>query len=473
MTPGLLLDRNALGGELRALADRPGLAHRQDELRELGLALSGTGDLDRWAELDLVHSFVRPESVRAAVRPRPAPRFWAWTEVALGGLVFVPLLVTWGGLMQASSAYRALIGADPRQAARPFLQLWQTGFEGRLPGWAGFGDIARSATLFIALLLALSVAHGLRRAGSERREAAAEAEAEDLLAELAPLLTRAQLVLNERRRSTPQRFAAELTGAAETLERLVRQAADTQRDLGAAALAVERSVAGAEQRLAEAGEAVDPLRRAVDGVEKAVDGIGRAVDGVGRAVKDSGDRLAETVRDGAAATDSLVHRSGKQAADAVDLVRRATDRVGTGLADAGERVEDAVRDLAVAQRGFTTGAETVADVGGQVLERLDGLAREVVAMADRVAAAASAATAAAARLDAAADRRGDGSPGIVMVRTSAGPGPDEGAARSRGSATTTAPGGGTSGGTNGGTSGNLDDRTLLELDEVPVHGQGR
>lgn len=311
MTPGLL-DRTALGGELRALADRPGLAHRQEELRELGLALSGAGDLDRWAELDLVHSFVRPESVRAAVRPRPAPRFWAWAEAALGGLVFVPLLVTWGGLMQASSAYRALIGADPRQAARPFLQLWQTGFEGRLPGWAGFGDIARSATLFIALLLALSVAHGLRRAGTERREAAAEAEAEDLLAELAPLLTRAQLVLNERRRSTPQRFAAELTGAAETLERLVRQAADTQRDLGAAAVAVERSVAGAELRLAEAGEAVDPLRRAVDGVEKAVDGIGRAVDGVGRAVKDSGDRLAETVRDGAAATDSLVHRSGSR-----------------------------------------------------------------------------------------------------------------------------------------------------------------
>lgn len=90
MTPGLLLDRTALGGELRALADRPGLAHRQEELRELGLALSGAGDLDRWTELDLVHSFVRPESVRAAVRPRPAPRFWAWTEVALGGLVFVP-----------------------------------------------------------------------------------------------------------------------------------------------------------------------------------------------------------------------------------------------------------------------------------------------------------------------------------------------------------------------------------------------
>ncbi len=48
-----------------------------------------------------------------------------------------------------------------------------------------------------------------------------------------------------------------------------------------------------------------------------------------------------------------------------------------------------------------------------------------------------------------------------MVKTSAGPGPDEGAARSRGTVAA------------GGTADDLDDRTLLELDEVPVHGQGR
>ncbi|MFF8771512.1 methyl-accepting chemotaxis protein [Kitasatospora sp. NPDC015120] len=467
MTSGRLLDRHAIGGELRALADRPGLAGRQEELRELGLALSGAGDLDRWAELDLVHSFVRPESVRAAVRPGAEPRFWAWAEVALGALVFVPLLVTWAGLMQATSAYRALIGADAGQAARPFLQLWQTGFEGRLSGWATFGDVALSATLFIALLLVLSVAHGVRRAGTGRREAAAEAEAEDLLAELAPVLTRAQLVLNERRRATPQRFTAELTGAAETLERLGRQAADTQRELSEAALAVERAVAGAERRLTEAGEAVDPLRRAVDGVEKAVDGVGKAVDGVGLAVRDSGERLAETVRDGAAATDSLVHRGGKQALDAAELVRLATDRVGTELAGAGERVEEAVRDLAVAQRGFTTGAETVADVNGQVLERLDGLAREVAVLADRVAAAASAATATAERLAASAPGGHRDAAGIVMVKTASGPGPDAGAARSRGSG---AAGSGTAG---SGAAVEDGDLTLLELDEVPVPGQGQ
>ncbi|MED7951731.1 methyl-accepting chemotaxis protein [Streptomyces sp. BE303] len=467
MTSGRLLDRRAIGGELRALAARPGLVGRQEELKELGLAISGTGDLDQWADLDLMQSFVRPESVRAAVRPRPEPRFWSWLEVALGGLVFVPLLVTWAGLMQATSAYQALIGADAAQAARPFLQLWQTGFEGRLAGWATFGDIALSATLFIALLLVFSVAHGVRRAGTERRETGAVQEAEELLAELAPVLTRAQLVLNERRRSSPQRFVAELTGAAETLERLGRQAADTQRDLSDAALVVERSVTGARERLAEVGAAVDPLRQAVDGIEKAVDGVGKAV-------RDSGEKLAGTVRDGAAATDDLVRRGGQQAADAADAVRRATERVGAELSDAGERVEDAVRDLAVAQRGFTTGAETVADVGGRLLEQLDGLAREVASMADRVTAAASAAAAAAARVDARDERRAPG-PGALLVKTVSEPGPGAGGTRSRPSDPSDAPG-------TPGVSDTVADavavavaveQTLLELDEVPVRQAGR
>ncbi len=385
MAPGRLVDRDAIAGELRELAAHPGLATRGDELRALGLALSGRGDLDPWAEIDLVRGFVRPESVRAAVAPRPEHRVWAWIEVVLGALVFVPLLVTWFGLMQATSAYQALVGSDPAQAARPFLQLWQSGFEGRLAGWATFGHVALYATAVIAVLLVLSVVHGLRRAGADRREEHAAQEAEDLLARLAPLLTRTQLVLHERRRASPQRFAAELTGAAQMLEALVKQAADTQRDLGDAARLVEQSVAGAKDRLADVAGAVAPLQQAVGGVE--------------RAVRDGSTQLSETVRANAAATDSLVHRSGQRASDAAESVKQATERVGDGLDRAGERVEDAVRDLAAAQRGFTTGAEVVADVTGQILGRLAELDVRVAELARQVADASGATLAAAERLD--------------------------------------------------------------------------
>lgn len=202
---------------------------------------------------------------------------------------------------------------------------------GRLAAWATFGHVALYATLFIAVLLALSVVHGGRKAGADRREATAAQEAEGLLAELAPLLTRAQLVLHERRRSAPQRFAAELTGAAETLERLGGQAVDTQRDLSEAARLVERSLTAAKDRLADVGASVDPLREAVRGVEKAVrDGAGQ----LSESVRDSAGQLSETVRDGAAATDGLVRRSGQRSTDAAELIKQATDRVGTELARA-------------------------------------------------------------------------------------------------------------------------------------------
>ncbi|MCX5212347.1 methyl-accepting chemotaxis protein [Kitasatospora sp. NBC_00240] len=401
MASGHLLDRDTIAGELRELASRPGLATRQGELQELGSALSGRGDVDAWAELDLTHVFVRPESVRAAVVPRSEHRVWSLIEIALGTLVFLPLLVTWSGLMQATSAYQALIGSDATQAGRPFLQLWQSGFEGRLAAWATFGHVALYATLFIAVLLALSVVHGSRKAGADRREAAAAQEAESLLAELVPLLTRAQLVLHERRRAAPQRFAAELTGAAQTLERLGSQAVDTQRDLGEAARLVEQSLVAAKDRLADVGASVDPLQQAVRRVEKALrDGVGQLSD----TVRDSAGQLSVTVRDGAAATDSLVHRSGQRSTDAAELVKQATDRVGAELARAGDRVEDAVRDLAVAQRGFTTGAETVADVTGQVLERLVDTVRQVAELAGQVATASDATLAAADRVDRTAAR---------------------------------------------------------------------
>ena len=137
----------------------------------------------------------------------------------LGALVFVPLMLTWYGLTRASSAYGALTGADPEAAFRPFLQLWQSGFEGHLTGAFTFGHVAMSATVAIVVLFALALAHGVRRSAVARREEDADRGSGELTAGArAVFLTRAQLVLNQQRSGSPQRFAAELTGAAATLK---------------------------------------------------------------------------------------------------------------------------------------------------------------------------------------------------------------------------------------------------------------
>ncbi|MER5490061.1 methyl-accepting chemotaxis protein [Streptomyces sp. NPDC002490] len=344
MPVGALADRTAVATQLRDLADRPALAPRRDELTTLADALQGLGDsdLESWAELDLLAAYARPESVRvpAAEPDGPERAVWGVLEAVLGTLVFVPLLLTWIGLTRASSAYEALIGADPKMAARPFLQLWQTGFEGRLTGWSTFGNVALLATGAILVLLVLTAVHGLRRAREDRREAAAQRTAEDLLARLVPVLTRAQLLLNDERLTAPGKFTGELSKAAGSLGSLVRRAASTQKELTAAATVVGEAVDGAERRLAGVDAATRPIEQAVGRVEAAVrtagDGVGKALDGV----------------------------------------RTVNGEVRDALGAAGERVEDSVHTLGAAQRSFTTATEVATDVSARVLDRLGEVTEE-------------------------------------------------------------------------------------------------
>ncbi|MEV5322080.1 methyl-accepting chemotaxis protein [Streptomyces sp. NPDC052687] len=320
------------------MAERPGLEIRKGELSALADALGDKDPtaLEPWIELDLLAAYARRESL-GRTGPRTEHRAWTYAEAALGALVFVPLMVTWYGLTRASSAYEALIGENPKAATRPFLQLWQSGFEGHLTGAFTFGHVAMSATAAIGVLFALVLVHGLRRAALTRREEAAERDAEDLMAQLVPVLTRAQLVLNEHRLSSPQRFSTELTQAAATLTKLGNKAVRVHKDLTSAAGIVGDAVQAAESRLAEVDDSVQPLAAAVTRVETAV--------------SENGTRLTTALGD----------------------VRGAHDEVRLALENAGERVEQSVTVLAASQRAYTTGIEVTTDVVTQLLGRLSDI----------------------------------------------------------------------------------------------------
>ncbi|MFF2021776.1 methyl-accepting chemotaxis protein [Streptomyces sp. NPDC058171] len=336
MPVGVLADRSAVAGQLRYLADQPGLARRRDELSTLADALQGVGDsdLEPWTELDLLDAYARPESVHVPDGDDGRRGLWGLLEAVLGALVFVPLLLTWIGLTRASSAYEGLIGADPKMAARPFLQLWQTGFEGRLTGWSTFGNVAMLATGAIVVLLVLTTVHGIRRAREDRREAEAQRTADDLLARLVPVLTKAQLLLNEEKLTSPARFTSELSKAAGSLGSLVRRSATTQKELTAAASVVGEAVDSAEQRLAGVEAAARPLEEAAHRIETAV------------------------------------RTTGGDVGKALDGVRTVNGEVRDALGRAGERVEDSVHTLGAAQRSFTTATEVATDVSARVLDRL-------------------------------------------------------------------------------------------------------
>jgi hypothetical protein len=347
MPKGALMDRHVVAQSIKDLAERPALGTRKEELTALADALRNkdTAALDPWSDLDLLAAYARPESLHATGDRDPEHKGWSYAEAVLGALVFVPLMLTWYGLTRASSAYGALTGADPEAAARPFLQLWQSGFEGRLTGAFTFGHVAMSATVAIAVLFALVLVHGLRRSAVTRREEDADRASEELMALLVPALTRAQLLLNQQRLSSPQRFAAELTGAASTLNKLGSKAVQVQKDLTSAASVVGGAVEAAERRLAGVDTSIRPLEAAAGRIEAAVS-------------------------DG-----------GTQVRKALDDVRDASGEVRLAVEGAGDRVEESVTVLAASQRAYTTGIEVASDVSVQLLGRLgdvtEGTARAV------------------------------------------------------------------------------------------------
>ncbi|MFE2301495.1 methyl-accepting chemotaxis protein [Streptomyces sp. NPDC059445] len=342
MPSGALMDRHVIAQSIEELAKRPALGTRQEELAALAAALrnQNAGELDPWSELDLLAAYARPESLRAPGGRGAEHPLWSYAEGVLGALVFVPLMLTWYGLTRASSAYGALTGADPRAASRPFLQLWQSGFEGHLTGAFTFGHVAMSATVAIALLFSLVLVHGLRRSAVARREEDAERGHEDVMAALVPALTRAQLVLNGQRSSSPQRFAAELTESAATLRRLGDKAVRVQEELTAAASTVGEAVRGAERALSGVDTSVKPLETAVGRVEAAVS-------------------------DG-----------GAQVRKALDDVREASGEVRLAVHGAGDRVEESVTVLAASQRAYATGVEVASDVSAQLLGRFGEVAED-------------------------------------------------------------------------------------------------
>lgn len=403
MPHGKLVDTTGLAGELEDLARDPALALRQDELRGLAQDLKTGTDLGQWAEVDLVAAFARPESLagqpppprppRAAglvrgVRssPRDAPRLlreWlrarsGWDgplEAALGILVFVPLLVTWYGLWSASQAYAELSADDPEQATRPFLQLWQSGFDERLSPVERFGSVALMAALLIMVIVVVAVLHALARSRGERARRREEQAGELLMGRLVSVLTRTQLALVPYRAASPQQFTASLSRAAGRLDGLVSKAADGQRALARAIGTVQQATSDMKDASRRLTDVTGPLSAATDRMETTLRAgqdatsristanvtemqqVGQRIETALAELTGVQRRLADSTEHAVAATDrasQAMEHSSARTDDAVNGMRKAADRWDAAAAhweSAAARVDSGVRELAAGAGG--------------------------------------------------------------------------------------------------------------------------
>ncbi|MFH0246802.1 hypothetical protein ACG5V6_01005 [Streptomyces chitinivorans] len=384
-------DKKVTARHLKDAARDPALAPRAEELLALAEALESadTDALDPWADLDLAEHFARPESIAEPATDDRGARFDGTLDWVLGALVFLPLLFTWAGLWKATSAYEALVGADPEAASRPFLQLWQSGFQGHLDEVFRFGHVAVGGCLSLMMLFALTAVHGYRRTLAERREEQAQRHTRAALARLVPVLTRAQLCLNEHRFASPQRFAAELNSAAGRIQRMHTKAITTQEQLTRAAELVGRAMEEAGQRLAQAETYVRPLEDAAARFEETVRDSGTAIRTAVRDLDEplsrAGDRLTDAVNGQSGVLGKALDELRAAGEGMRDVLARTTDRLETAvtgnsdsirgaLSDTAQRVEDSLTVLAASQRGFTTGIEVVADLNGRLIDDLGAVA---------------------------------------------------------------------------------------------------
>lgn len=334
-------------------------------LAELRHALVASGHspaaADGWIDIDLVNTFVRPETfiygLDRANWPDEFPhrRLLTLLEVLQSVFIFVPLVITWFCLQQAADAYHRMLADKATSAAAGagnFLELWQTGFGGKLRGPLKFEWAALYTLGAIVFLIGITIVIAeLRRRGDnwrDRRDRQREQtrDRRDVAAcDLLAALTRAQLIFNRSRLATPTRFAAELSHAAGSLGALLAQAGETQRSTLEVAGRYDETVRELTGAVTGLSGATAVMRAAAANVQAAAN----VLDSSGRELR--ADVTAQVT--GAAsrletATAAAERELARQLAAGQSTMEQLAGRLAATLAEVAERVEAATNGLAAA-----------------------------------------------------------------------------------------------------------------------------
>jgi len=160
----------------------------------LGTLMTRLADAVRRGDRDEIHGYADAVDPRAIAEVLTSKRsgIWGIFEVARNVLVFAPIAVTWFGLSRATDAYAAELTAKPELTSKPFLLLWEQGFNGA-PGVLTFSTVAIIDASLIALLIVLSlmihVRADVRDVATRTRALLKESEIRGLLGHATSLAT--------------------------------------------------------------------------------------------------------------------------------------------------------------------------------------------------------------------------------------------------------------------------------------------
>ena len=166
-------------------------------LRNLGDAIVGNSETGVWAKAD-IYQLINPDSIIEQYRrKRLSPGGLVQTlELFRNIFIFLPIIVTWLGISQATGAYHALLAQClklcPDQISQPFLFLWEQGFGGRIADVFRLSNIGLIDASILAVIFMLTLFVTLLAIANNRRE---EREAQHLNTRFVNVLAQSSLAL--------------------------------------------------------------------------------------------------------------------------------------------------------------------------------------------------------------------------------------------------------------------------------------
>lgn len=207
------------------------LVEVRDELGHRGakFACERLQSIDRYADalrFDVIRDVVAPDQVFAEleqVGETWSRRLSAWRNV----IALLPLLLTWLALGLAAFDYHDQLSASNLSEAErakllgtPFLDLWQSGFGGRL--WLTFARTAIIDLILLSILVMVTILMHVREGGEQKRASDLAGRLNRALAQLAIAL---QLHDKIKGQSDP-------VDAAKATAQAITQAGDSMRKIG-------------------------------------------------------------------------------------------------------------------------------------------------------------------------------------------------------------------------------------------------
>ena len=361
------------------------LTGRSTQLASLAKDLDNGERLDSWAEVDITASFSPEQSIGAAPTE---PRWGRFLEHLPTVLVFFPILVTWAGLSFAANAYSRSQG-DAALEGLSFLERWQGGFNGSLPAFLTFDNVAYSTLGAIGLLICAVVAQSVYR---KKAETQAETERADLARRLTSVMTAVQFELGTVRLGGPARMATDLGAGVENMRemnRLSQQAqqevrvtlTETRENLRAAhsAIAVlKESTDTVAQAIREGGDVVEDLHGRLAEVASAVDRVAEESSRFTTSAKDELIRVRSELDGGLLRLTEQVRESVTEGQGLMSAsVENSSENLQRALGTGESMIREVFEDWQATNAGFAHRFEQAVDISGRVVESMNALPEAV------------------------------------------------------------------------------------------------